>query len=209
VSPLPREMADRWRSRPEPGPDQAQLYWHILMKDQPEVRGLAALAQQRLARFPGLHFTPPERLHSTVLRVGPADGIAVASIGEMIEQARQGLSAVPPVSVSFGRVLYHPEAITLGIQPAGALDAVFDAVQEAAQSAVGKPEDAAGWMPHVTVAYSTAIQSATPIIAALGRELPECQITVNSVSLIAQQGAERHWDWHQVAQVQLGTTAAA
>jgi hypothetical protein len=63
-----------------------------------------------------------------------------------------------------------------------------------------------GWMPHVTVAYSTAVQSAGPIIAALGRELPECKITV---SLIAQQGAERQWDWHQVAEVQLGATAAA
>ncbi len=210
MSPLPREMADRWHSRPEPGPGQSQLYWHILMKDQPEVRALAALARQRLAPFPGLHFTPQECLHSTVLRVGSADGIAAASIDEMIEQARQRLRKVPPVSVSLGRVLYHPEAITLGVQPADALDPVFDAVREAAQSTAGKPEDAGktGWTPHVTMAYSTAVQPADPIIAALGRELPACKITVSSISLIAQQGAERHWDWHQVAAVQLGPTVA-
>jgi 2'-5' RNA ligase len=142
-----------------------------------------------------------------VLKVGPA----AASIGEMIEQTRRRLREVPPVSISFGRVLYHPEAITLGVQPAGALDSVFGAVRDAAQCTVGMPGDAAmtGWMPHVTVAYSTAVQPAGPIIAALGRELPECKITVSSVSLIAQQGAERHWDWHPVAAVQLGATAAA
>jgi len=208
VSPLPREMANRWHWRPEPEPGQAQLYWHILMKDQQEVRALAALAQQRLARFPGLHFTPPEWLHSTVLRVGLADGIAAASIGEMIEEARRRLRTVPPISVSLGRVLYHPEAITLGVQPADALDSVFDAVQDAAQSIVGKPEYAERtcWTPHVTVAYSTTVQPAGPIIAALGRELPECKITVSSVSLIAQQGAERQWDWQPVAEAQLGNT---
>jgi hypothetical protein len=66
MSPLPSEMTDRWHSRPEPEAGQAQLYWHILMNEQPEVRALAALAQRRLARFTGLHFTPHERLHSTV-----------------------------------------------------------------------------------------------------------------------------------------------
>jgi 2'-5' RNA ligase len=203
VSPLPREMADRWQSRPEPGPGQVQLYWHILMKDQPEVQALLALAQQRLACFPGLHFTPPQWLHSTVLRVGLMDGI-----DEMIERARQRLRAVCPVSVSIGRVLYHPEAIALAVRHDGALDAVFDAVRAAAQSTIGRPEDA-GWIPHVTAAYCTAVQPSGPIIAALGRELPECEITVSSVSLIAQHGAERDWDWRLVADIQLGPAAAA
>jgi hypothetical protein len=44
MSPLPALMADRWRARPEPRPGQAQLYWHMLMCDQPQVGALAALA---------------------------------------------------------------------------------------------------------------------------------------------------------------------
>ena len=211
MSPVPREMADRWRSRPEPGPGQAQLYWHILMKDQPEVRALATLAQQRLARFPGLHFTPPDWLHSTVLRVGLSDGITAASIDEMAKQTRLHLATVPPISISLGRVLYHPEAITLGIQPADALDAVFDAVRDAAQRAAGRPGDAAKarWTPHITLAYSTTVQPTGPIIDALGRDLPECKITVGSVTLVAQHGAERQWDWHPIAEVRFGTPAAS
>ena len=87
---------------------------------------------------------------------------------------------------------------------------MFAAVGEAAQSTVGKPENAEKtyWTPHVTVAYSTAVQPVGPIVAALGCELPECKITVGSVSLIAQHGAERQWDWHLVEEVQLGTAAA-
>jgi hypothetical protein len=83
-----------------------------------------------------------------------------------------------------------------------------NAVREAAQRTIGSPEDA-GWIPHVTVAYSTSVQPGGPIIAALGRELPECKITISSVSLIAQQGAERLWEWRPVADIQLGPTAAA
>lgn len=122
MSPLPREMPDRWHSRPDPEPGQAHLYWHILMNDQPDVRALADLARDRLARFQGLHYTPHQWLHTTVLMVGPATGLDAAVVDQMIEEARQRLRKVPPVSVTFGRVLYHPEAITLGIEPARALD---------------------------------------------------------------------------------------
>jgi hypothetical protein len=76
-----------------------------------------------------LHFTPERWLHATVLIVGLSDGIAAASIDTMIDQARQRLGLVPPVTVSLGRVLYHPEASTLGMQPADALDAVVGAVR--------------------------------------------------------------------------------
>jgi hypothetical protein len=65
------------------------------------------------------------------------------------------------------------------------------------------------WTPHITLAYSTAVQPTGPIIDALGRELPECKITVGSVSLVAQRGAERQWDWHPIAEVRFGTPAAS
>ena len=60
MSPLPARMADRWQARAEPGPGQAQLYWHVLMRDQPQVRALAAVARGRLNGFSGLHFTPEQ-----------------------------------------------------------------------------------------------------------------------------------------------------
>jgi 2'-5' RNA ligase len=60
------------------------------------------------------------------------------------------------------------------------------------------------WVPHVTLAYSTAIQPAGPLIAALGNELPPCEVTVDSINLIAQNGPERLWDWQSIAEVGLG-----
>lgn len=60
------------------------------------------------------------------------------------------------------------------------------------------------WTPHITLAYSNMAGPAAPVIAALGRQLPQREITINSVSLIAQ-APEQLWTWHPVAQVSFGT----
>ena len=67
------------------------LYWHILLGDQPQVVGLARQAQQRLARFTGLHMTPATWLHITTLVAGPADNLTDHDIEAIYEY----LSAIP------------------------------------------------------------------------------------------------------------------
>jgi 2'-5' RNA ligase len=104
-------------------------------------------------------------------------------------------------------VLYSPEAIVLEVGPAGLLDPVRAAILAAA-SAAGLAPPVAGpaaepWLPHITVAYSTEDQPADPIIAALGRELPAAQITIDSVSLVAQHGPEREWAWQALVTIPL------
>jgi 2'-5' RNA ligase len=205
MSPLPARMADRWHARAEPGPGQAQLYWHVLMRDQPQVRALAAVARGRLSGFGGLHFTPEQWLHLRILRLGLATDVARGEIEAMVSQARPLLQRIPPVTFTLGQVLYHPEAITLGARPGDALDAVAVAVRQAAASTPDWPADVATpWIPHVTVAYSTQDQPADPIIAALGRELPECPVTIDAIHLIAQHGPERAWNWQSLARIALG-----
>jgi 2'-5' RNA ligase len=200
-------MVDHWKERAEPGPSEAQFYWHILMRDQPQIRALAAVARQRLAEFGGLHFTPEQWLHLSVFRVGPSTDIAPDDVNDMICRAGHLLKSLPPVTVKLGQVLFHPEAIALGVRPADALDAISLAVRKTAADTLALPAEvvAAPWIPHVTVAYSTADQDAGPIIAALGRELPECPVTIDMIHLIAQQGPERDWNWKPVATATIGS----
>ena len=199
-------MADRWQSRAEPRADQGKLYWHVLLRDQPRLRALASLAQERLARFSGLHFTPIEWLHVTTLVVGFSEEFTAAEIDGMASSARMLLARLKPIAVTFGKVLYHSEAIAIGVRPQDALDPVRNAVWRATSGVVGdgKVLDDQPWNPHFTVAYSTAVQPAGPIIDALGRELPGGQATVSRVSLVLQRGAERLWDWRTIAEADLG-----
>ncbi|HEX3387990.1 MAG TPA: 2'-5' RNA ligase family protein [Streptosporangiaceae bacterium] len=206
MSPRPTRMADRWQARAEPAPEQVQLYWHVLMRDQPQVRALAAVARGRLSGFSGLHFTPEQWLHLSVLRVGLTTDFAHDEVEAMVGQARPLLQRLSPVTFTLGQVLYHPEAITLGARPGDALDAVAGAVRQAAASTPARSADVTNppWIPHVTLAYSTQDQPADPIIAALGRELPECPVTIDAIHLIAQHGPERAWNWQSLARIALG-----
>jgi 2'-5' RNA ligase len=201
---LPSQMADRWQGRAEPSPGQGMLYWHILLGDSPQVRELASIARERLASFSGLHFTPERWLHVTTLAIGLVEGFTEADIGDMVGRARGLLSGIPPVRIVLGKILYHPEAIALGVEPAGALDPVRDAVDAAVMN--GQEKEHRSWVPHVTLAYSTSVQPAAPIITALGRKLPERDLSVDCVNLIIQEGAERLWNWQSVAEISLGSS---
>ena len=151
--------------------------------------------------------TPLEWLHITTLIAGPADEIASDEMKGMLANAEQSLSKTLPITVSLGRILYHPEAIVLDIRPDHALDPIREAAQSATDAVIGRHRvtetSAALWMPHITVCYSTARQPAEPVISALGKRLPGCEITVDSLSLVVQRGPERLWEWQHVGTAHL------
>lgn len=206
MSPLPTRMINRWQNRKEPGPGQGTIYWHMLVGDQPAARDAARTAWERLADFTGLHLPPLEWLHITTLVVGPTDEITTEQQQDMLATASELLAALPPVEVTLGRILYHPEAIAAEVQPVAPLKQIRNAIQAATLKATGREgytEGPAQWTPHMTLAYSEAEQPAEPLITALGRELPPTKLTINTVTLVAQQGPERLWNWHPVGRAPL------
>lgn len=203
MSPLPKLMADRWGRREMLPSGKGRIYWHVLFRDHPQVRAIAGEAHRRLAGIGGLDPVPYEWLHLTTLVVGLADEITDEQITALVADARKHLRDVQPVTLTLGRVLYHPEAIALEARPAEALMPMLDAVRAATRAAVGHDgaADINPWIPHVTVAYSSTEQPAEPVIAALGRHLPDCDVTIDRISLVAQDGPENLWDWRPMATV--------
>ncbi len=127
----------------------------------------------------------------------------------MISEAQRHLRSVQPIGVTISRVVYHPEAIMLGFTPEGALDPIHSAVRQATLTVTGRTGTVTGpaarWTPHITISYSTGSQPMAPIAAALGREVPGCDVTVRAVSLVIQWGPERLWNWQPVGTASLGT----
>jgi 2'-5' RNA ligase len=203
-------MVDRWESRIEPEPGQGKLYWHILLAKYPDARTLASVAQKRLAPFAGLHFTPQQWLHITTLVVGFAESFSIEEIEKMKILAHDSICGITQVNITPGKILYHAEAIAIGLRPAKALDSIRNALRQASCEAVGDEKilDSEPWNPHFTIAYSTASQPAAPIIAALGKELPCREIAISSVSLVVQQGAERLWHWDPIEEIHLSKSSS-
>ncbi len=201
---LPTQMANHWRQRPGRRPGRQLYHWHMLFHDQPEVRRLAAEAQGKLAGLPGLDMIDEQWLHLTTFVVGFADEVPSASVEAMVAAARQTLAGVAPIPGSLGRVFYHPEAVVLPVEPLGALQPVLDAVAAATRSAgCGGRTGTDPWLPHISVAYSNGTGPAAPVIAALGHWLPRTEITIRSVSLVAQTQVGHSWQWQPVAEARL------
>ncbi|MFF0309266.1 2'-5' RNA ligase family protein [Streptosporangium sp. NPDC004379] len=177
------------------------FYWHLLIGRYPQVRAMAQEARDRLAPFSGLHYTPAKWLHMTALVVGPTGSVSLDQGHTMLTEVSRLLADVPPVTVTLGRILYHPQAIMLGVESASELKPIRDAVQTAAETVTGRQAHTGGaapWTPHATIAYSTADQPAAPLIEALETCLPPRELTLDSVSLVIQHGPERLWDWQHV-----------
>jgi 2'-5' RNA ligase len=200
---LPDRMTDRWARRADPAPGERTLYWHLLMSGYPQVVDLVGLARQRLEPFSGMHLTPLDRLHMTTLVPGPAEHFTGPELQLMLSTAAGRLATVPPITVSLGEVRYYPEAIILMAEPAAALAPVRAAAEAATSAITGSAGEPGPWTPHVTICYSTADQDAGPIIDALGRRLPACEVSIDSLSLVVQDGSELLWNWTTIGTVRL------
>ena len=179
----------------------------MLVGTDPDVIALVREGRRKIASFDGLHMTPYAWLHITALIAGPASKIRSEQIRQMSEAAARRLANVAPVTVTLGKILYHPEAIMLAVQPAEALVPVRNAVTAATREVTGSSGLAGNklpWTPHITIAYSIAQQPAGPIITALGQSLPERKVQISTVSVINQRGPERSWDWHLEATIRFG-----
>jgi 2'-5' RNA ligase len=207
MSPLPAQFTSRWDGQRDKPSYEDSVCWHILLGADPGVRAVVTEARQRLAPFGGFHMTPERWLHITVLLAGPAADITPGQRGIMLASAGNALSGTAPVTVTLDRVFYHPEAIALGVSPASALTPLLGAAQAATREATGKTggtdDPGTAWTPHLTICYSTGKQPAAPVIAALGKRLPACEVTIRRLTLVVQNGAEDLWDWHIAGTIDL------
>ena len=136
MSPLPVRFTGRWDNPSRLSYENA-VCWHLLLGGHAAVRAAAATARQRLARFTGLHMTPPQWLHVTVLRAGTADLVTQGDMSRMLALAQADLARTAPVTVTLRRVIYHPEAIVLSVSPGSALAPVLTAARTATRAVLG------------------------------------------------------------------------
>lgn len=199
------ELVDHWWWRPGWGVGRRFYAWHVNGFGE-ALHRLVGVYQRELSTVAGLDLIPGEWLHLTMQGVGFVEDVLPRQVDALRAAARRRLGDLDTVTVRLHRPVVHPEAVLLPAVPDGPLQTIRYAVRAAIGDVFGAvPENADGYHPHISLAYSNADQPAAPILEALDRATPApVDLTIGSVSLIELHRDNRLYEWQTVERIPLG-----
>lgn len=196
-------LCDHWWPRPGWRPGRIALTWHVIFPDSPALARHAAAYQRALDGLPGIDPVPAGWLHLTVQAVGWADEVPATTVSAVVDAVRARVAAFEPFDLAFDRPAIFGEAAVIRTRPDAPVGRLRDAVRAGLGDVLGDdgaptaPEQAHGFLPHVTVAYSRIDADAMPYTAALdGVEQAPTVVPVTAVTLIRQERLlAPHWQY--------------
>jgi 2'-5' RNA ligase len=177
------------------------LTWHLTFENAAELHQHVNAYQRSLDGLPGLNLVPAEWLHLTIQGVGYTDETTAESISAVVDAVRAEFAALSALDLTFGRPVILGEAIAIPPQPTEPLHQLLAAIRAGIGKAIGDdavpsgPEQAAGFRPHLSIAYSHVDSDARPYAAALATVVrPPVTATVTEATLIRQdRQLDPHW----------------
>ncbi|MEU4109427.1 2'-5' RNA ligase family protein [Streptomyces sp. NPDC027717] len=200
-------LRNHWWWRPGWSVGRRFYTWHLTWEGQDDVHRLAAEYRDVLAPFAGeLTLIPDRWLHLTMQGVGFVGEVADRDVHAVSAAARERLAAVPAFDVQVGPHVLDPEAVLLHVHPASAVPQVRDAIRGAIGDVLNDvPENATGFRPHVSVAYSASDSPAAPVEEALAvREFTPARARATNAELIVIHRDHEMYEWETFASVPLG-----
>ena len=186
-------LRDHWWARPGWRPGRVIYTWHLTFEDAPELHRLATAYQRQLEPLPGLNLVPLDWLHLTVQGVGYTDEVDADTLRAITTSVQKRLASFPAFKATFTRPAIFTEAIVLPPAPTEPFRDLMTAIRDGMADALGAdrvptgPEQASGFRPHVSLAYSSGEHPTHPYRAALDAISPEPASTeVTHATLIAQ-----------------------
>lgn len=117
-----------------------------------------------------------------------------------------------PFTITLGPAEVDPEALRLPVHPAEPVAHLRSTLRDAIADVWGRsgvPEDAEGFRPHVSLAYSNAAGPADALTERLAAHpVTSAEIAVDRLSLIDLNRDRRAYEWTEVASVDLGDKTA-
>lgn len=201
-------MRDHWWWRPGWKIGRTFYTWHLTFDHAPDVHRLAA-EYAAVLDIPGLDVIPPRWLHLTMQGIGFTDEVATEDVDAIVEASRRRLAELAPFDVTIGPAVIDPEVVRLRIAPAEPVARVREAIRAGIADVWGGdrvPEDEAGYIPHVSLAYSSADGPAEPIVRATASiRVEPAKATITEAQLIFLNRDHREYQWTTYAVSALGT----
>ncbi|MGV4984493.1 2'-5' RNA ligase family protein [Streptomyces sp. NRAIS4] len=207
MSTPPDTMRNHWWWRPGWSVGRRFYTWHLTFEGQDDVHQLAARYRDVLAPLGDILTPIPDRwLHLTMQGIGFVGEVNEQDVNAIVDAAKVRLAAVPAFDLQIGPHVSDPEAILLHVHPDGPVHAVRNAIRSAIGDVLDEvPENADGFTPHVSVAYSASDGPADPIRQALeGLDITPAHARITSAELIVINRDNQMYEWEPFATVPLG-----
>lgn len=189
-----------WR----PGWRQGRHFYayHFTFEGSSELHGLVERYQNKIRHLTIFDLIPQQWLHLTMCGVGFVDEVTPDELAAINATVEQLAARTPPINVTFSHAVVRPEAVYLPAQPTDRLVTLHSAVLMAIRETLGDsrihqlPEQAAGYRPHVSVAYANSNGTAQPIHDALGATtLGSADVTLNELPLLEFDRDNGMYQW--------------
>ncbi|KJS59933.1 hypothetical protein VM95_24125 [Streptomyces rubellomurinus] len=199
-------MADHWWWRPGWTTGTRWYTWHLTFDGANDLHRLAADYRHALDDVPSLDLVPDRWLHLTMQGLGPTTEVSEDDARAIADAAGRHLAKIPAFDLALGPAIVTPEALLLTVTPAEPVHAVRTAIRAAiADVWPTVPENAAGFRPHVSVAYSNAAGPARPAADALASVTTHpATARITAAELIVLGRDRRMYEWETAARVPLG-----
>lgn len=203
-------VRDHWWWRPGWRAGRHLYACYPTFEDAPALHDLVTTYQRALAGQPHLDLIPPRWLHLTMTPIGFTDQVTPAQLAAVRTAIAEAVSTLPPVPLTFSRILVRPEAIYLPVEPADPVTALRARVTDAVAGALGPaahtlPEHARGFRPHVSIAYHNADGPAAPLRTALAA-VPTHPLTIHlhELPILTYHRDHRRYEWTARTPIPLG-----
>ncbi|MGW4298165.1 2'-5' RNA ligase family protein [Streptomyces sp. DSM 110735] len=201
------DMRNHWWWRPDWSEGRRFYTWHLTFEGQRDLHRLAAEYRSALAPLGDAFTLVPDRwLHLTMQGIGFVDEVKERDARAVADAAGEHLAAIPAFDVQLGPHVPDPEAVVLPVHPDGPVHAVRSAIRSAIGDVLTEvPENADGFTPHVSVAYSASDGPAGPVFQALdGRDFTPARARITHADLIVLHRDHQMYEWEPFASVPLG-----
>lgn len=201
------QMRNHWWWRPGWKVGRSFYAWHLTFDQAPDLHRLAEEFADVLS-VPGLDVVPVKWLHLTMQGVGFTDEVSTADADAIAEAARRRLTEVEPFEIVISPGVIEPEVVRTDVVPAESVAQVRSAIRAGIADVWGAdrvPESEAGFIPHVSLAYSTSDGPAAPIIAsAYSVRVKPARATISDAQMIVLNRDDRQYQWTTYAVAPLG-----
>ncbi|GAA2786882.1 2'-5' RNA ligase family protein [Kitasatospora aburaviensis] len=203
---IPSHMADHWWWRPGWTTGTRWYTWHLTFDGATDLHGLTADYRHALTDVPGLDLVPDRWLHLTMQGLGSTDEVSEADARAIADAAAHHLAKISAFDLALGPAIVTPEALLLTVEPADPVHAVRSAVRAAIADVWPEvPENADGFRPHVSVAYSNAAGPGRPAAEALASVASyPATARITSADLIVLGRDRQMYEWETFEHVPLG-----